>query len=123
MKQFRAAVVAVLFELTSETTNSWADDCFQRLFNGSMVDTQSEFIDHLNLIHRYVYKGSLTTPPYSQYLFWNVPAKIVKINRKTLRLFRTEEEIKSFNTKRTFGEPNRKVQRTYKRRVFEVTRN
>jgi len=39
MKEFKASVVAILFELSPDSENSWADDCLQRLFNGSIVDT------------------------------------------------------------------------------------
>ena len=85
-KYFKANVNAVLFE--EKKGFSWADKCLQKLFRkGTHCDMHKEFVDKLGLMHRYVYRGSLTTPPYSEYLLWNMAAKVVPINNKTLKLF------------------------------------
>jgi carbonic anhydrase len=45
----------------------------------TMVDTDN----------RYVYKGSATTPPCGQYVYWNVLSTIYPISQKHLDQFKT----------------------------------
>jgi len=47
---------------------------------------------------RYVYRGSLTTPPYTEPILWNVLPTIVSIRKETLAYFG--------NNKRLVGEYN-----------------
>jgi carbonic anhydrase len=49
---------------------------------------------------RYVYRGSLTTPPYSEPLLWNFMPEVISISEKTLSYFGGNERVrKEFNDK------------------------
>ena len=98
---------------------TFADHFIQRLFTGKSVDTQKEFIDHLNLKHRFVYRGSLTTPPYSEYLLWNMAKHVVNINYYTLALFRHHLPLAD-GKPAMWGEANRDVQPLNGRKVYLV---
>lgn len=122
---FKAAVVGVMFRAKKTEKQSFADIWLQKLFSGNVTNTQTEFIDHLNLGNRFVYRGSLTTPPYSEYLFWNMVTKVVPINYETLKLFRhklplgKDKEGKS-KGHRVWGEPNRDVMKLNGRKIYWV---
>ena len=80
--KFLAAVVGVLFNVDNspEFNGSFADTFFEKLLTtNEEIDFQAGFVDHLNMIDRYVYTGSLTTPPYTENLLWNVIPKLVPI--------------------------------------------
>lgn len=80
--KFIAAVVGILFDVNNSTEfiGSFADTFFEKLLTtNEEIDFQTEFIDHVNMIDRYVYTGSLTTPPYTENLLWNVIPRIVPI--------------------------------------------
>ena len=80
--KFIAAVVGILFEVnnTTEFKGSFADKFFEKLLTTNKdIDFQAGFIDHLNMIDRYVYTGSLTTPPYTENLLWNVIPRVIPI--------------------------------------------
>ena len=80
--KFLAAVVGVLFNVDNspEFNGSFADTFFEKLLTtNEQIDFQTGFVDHLNMIDRYVYTGSLTTPPYTENLLWNVIPKLVPI--------------------------------------------
>jgi len=85
---FKAAVVGVMFKAEDTDELTYADYFLRRLFSGEPVDMERELIDHLDLIHRFIYRGSLTTPPYSEMLLWNMVARTPYINYETLKLFR-----------------------------------
>lgn len=85
---FAAAVVGVMFKAEKTEKLTYADTFLRKLFKGEVVDFERGIIDHLDPIHRFVYRGSLTTPPYSEYLLWNMIARIPRINFETLKLFR-----------------------------------
>lgn len=38
--------------------------------------------------YRFVYKGSVTTPPCATYVYWNVFAKVLPVKKKHLDLFK-----------------------------------
>jgi len=38
--------------------------------------------------NRYVYKGSLTTPPCDQYVYWNVIRRVYPVSAEVVRYFR-----------------------------------
>jgi len=42
-------------------------------------------VDYTN---RWVYKGSVTTPPCAKYVFWNVLSTVYPISQKHLDLFK-----------------------------------
>ena len=67
---FNHAVLGVVFEVNNRS--NFADRFFDKLFGFEDVDTMADFLDHVDLTQRYVYDGSLTTPPYTQRLIWNM---------------------------------------------------
>lgn len=117
---FKYAVVGVMFTAEDTDDLSFADDFLRRLWSGETVDTQTEFMDHLELFHRFVYRGSLTTPPYSEFLHWNMNVMTVPINYETLKLFRHKLPLEDGEESVMWGEPNRDVQELNGRRIFEV---
>jgi len=48
-----------------------------------------ELINHLNTSYRWVYKGSVTTPPCATYVYWNVIATVMPIKERHLNLFKS----------------------------------
>jgi len=85
------------------------------------VHPQRDFIDHLNLMNRYVYRGSLTAPPYSEYLLWNMVPKVLQINLTTLKMFRHKMPLDNQDkTEVTWGQANRDIQKLNGRRIFEI---
>ena len=81
-EKFIAAVVGILFDVdkTPGFTGSFADTFFEKLLTSNEeIDFQAGFVEHLNMIDRYVYTGSLTTPPYTENLLWNVIPTVVSI--------------------------------------------
>lgn len=51
------------------------------------MDMTESFIKHVDMKKRYVYRGSLTTEPYSELLFWSVIPDIIPITLETRDLF------------------------------------
>ena len=47
-----------------------------------------ELINSLNASNRFVYKGSVTTPPCATFVYWNVFAKVMPIKLKHLKIFK-----------------------------------
>jgi carbonic anhydrase len=95
---------------------SFADKFMRKLLNSTdVIDLQKEFIDHLDFNHRYHYKGSLTTPPYTEGLFWTVLANPVPVRHETLALFESHSQGEI-----AVGSSNRDVQPLNMRRVFKV---
>ena len=46
-----------------------------------------EMVDSNN---RWIYKGSVTTPPCATYVYWNVMSTIYPVTKKHLELFKTQ---------------------------------
>lgn len=108
--KFKAAVIGVMFKASDTDKLTYADLFLRKLFSGELVDVEREFVDHLDLIHRFIYRGSLTTPPYSEILLWNMVGRVAHINYETLRLFRHKLPLKkNKNDLRLFGMSNRAV--------------
>lgn len=108
-RKFLAAVIGILFKVSPHEdehhADSFADRFFGKLFNEEECDFNTEFFQHLNMNERYVYKGSLTTPPYSESLLWNVMPKIYYINKRTLALFGGDKDIeREYNDYSNYGE-------------------
>lgn len=78
---FKAAVTGVLFERDDSSSKDNFADIFLKtlLTTDKELDLMTDFINYLNFNHRYSYRGSLTTPPYSESLLWNVLADPVKV--------------------------------------------
>jgi len=111
-KKFLAAVIGILFRVSPHEdehhSRSFADIFFGKLFNKEECDFNTEFFQHLNMNERYVYKGSLTTPPYAETLLWNVLPNIVTISKSTYDLFGgvdgNKEIEKEYNDYVNYGE-------------------
>jgi carbonic anhydrase len=104
---FFGAVIGVLFEISDSP--SWADDFFQNLIWGDHVEFGDDFIDKLNFNQRYVYRGSLTTPPYSETLFWTVLSEPLAISPDTLHMLKIK-----------IASSNRETQPVNDRDVYKV---
>ena len=101
------------------STYSFADVFFQKLLTtNDELDFQKEFVDHLNFNKRYIYKGSLTTPPYSEALLWNVLAEPVGLHADIIQLF--ENHLKLGDTNPRVSLQNRSLQPLNGRDVFKV---
>lgn len=119
--KFLAAVVGIMFRASDTDKLTYADHFLRRLFSGETVDVERELMDHLDLIHRFVYRGSLTTPPYTETLLWNMVARVAHINYETLRLFRHKLPLPgNKNDLRLYGMGNRAVQPLNGRKVYEI---
>lgn len=80
------------------------------------------FLQHINMNERYMYRGSLTTPPYSELLFWTVIPEIIPIKQSTLDLFlyKAHTNTPGFNTHPAAGADNRDVQPLNGRRIYKL---
>lgn len=116
---FVAAVIGIMFRASDTDKLTYADKFLRKLFSGEPVDTERDFVDHLDLIHRFIYRGSLTTPPYSEMLLWNMVARVAHINYETLKLFRHMVPLID-KEERMFGQPNRDVQPYNGRKIYEI---
>ncbi len=47
-----------------------------------------ELMRKIDTKNRWVYKGSLTTPPCTKHIYWNVVSTVYPIKPKHLKLFR-----------------------------------
>lgn len=47
-----------------------------------------ELINNLDTSYRWVYSGSVTTPPCAKSVYWNVVARVMPIKEKHYRLFK-----------------------------------
>ena len=95
-----ASAVGVIFDTTrydrsvSVETVEIIDNFFESLrleqTNDPLVQEIpfGELMSRIDLKNRWVYKGSLTTPPCTKLIFWNVVAQVYPIKQKHLDLFR-----------------------------------
>jgi hypothetical protein len=110
-----------MFKAVDTDKVTYADRFLRKLFSGEPVDVERGFLDHLDIIHRFVYRGSLTTPPYSEMLLWNMVARVPYINYETLKLFRHSVPIPDKKSSpRLFGQSNRDVQPLNGRKIYEI---
>ena len=126
-EKFLGAVVGILFQVDDDSKNqeeTFADKFFHKLFHNEKVNLQDDFVKYLDLNSRYVYRGSLTTPPYSEPILWNMLPEVVKIRPQTLAYFGDHEEVvDNFNDEGEnihFGASNRDLNPINGRKIFKV---
>ena len=88
---FIGAVLGLMFDTANyeksvpETTVEIIDEFFDSLKLDDLEETIAKFIpfgkllDNINTNNRWIYKGSLTTPPCSKSIYWNVMATVYPI--------------------------------------------
>ena len=101
---FKYAAVGIIFSVNDYTARLTAaeqaiiDSFFESLDLESNEDPVVSMINYGHLLqmidtnNRYVYKGSVTTPPCAQYVYWNVMTTIYPISQKHLDLFKKQLE-------------------------------
>lgn len=52
--------------------------------------TYGDLMNMANFNKRWIYKGSVTTPPCATYVYWNVLSTVYPISQKHLDLFKTQ---------------------------------
>jgi carbonic anhydrase len=72
------------------------------------------------MIDRYVYTGSLTTPPYTENLLWNVIPRVIPIKQSTLDLFSRSSNHSNLSFKNPVGYENREIQMRNNRDLLYV---
>ena len=79
--QLAGTVIAILFKENQDNDDlSFADHFFRKIIGTDEVaQFESEFADHLNFKKRFVFMGSLTTPPYSEHVLWNVLEQVIPV--------------------------------------------
>jgi len=124
---FKAAVIGFLFEVVDDTkANSFADDFFVNLMDHDItdkMDMETAFIKHVNFNERYMYRGSLTTPPYAELLFWTVIPDIIPIKQSTKDLFLWSEHVNTAGYEKDHPAPgadNREIQPLNGRRIYKL---
>lgn len=91
---FLAAALGIIFDTenydksVSDDTRKIIDDFFDSLMLNDQTDPQSpevkygQLIDALDTDNRWVYKGSVTTPPCGKIVYWNVLAKVYPVSKR-----------------------------------------
>lgn len=123
--KFIAAVIGIVFQAGHEDNEeTFADKFFKKLFHDEPVNFNEDFFQHLNMGERYVYRGSLTTPPFSEPLLWNFMPEVISISQKTLSYFGGNERVrKEFNSEGgqiQFGGANRMPKAINGRQIIKV---
>jgi len=101
---FIAAAMGIMFSVEDYTANlSWAeqeiiDNFFESLqwddttTDGPTVDmvTYGSLMEMVDNNQRWIYKGSVTTPPCARFVYWNVLSTIYPVSAKHLALFKEQ---------------------------------
>jgi len=112
-----AAVIGVIFDTTRYDTSipQSTIDLIDKFFDSLSLDNLNDptvaaipYAKLMNIIdtnNRWVYNGSLTTPPCTQNIYWNVVSTVYPIKKKHLDLFiamngRGENDLKTTGTYR-----------------------
>ena len=95
---FPYAAIGILFSVHDYNVNlTWSeekviDHFFESLkWEDLVTNPRVDMINFANLMeifdlkHRWVYRGSLSTPPCTQYVYWNVLQSIYPIKEKHLK--------------------------------------
>lgn len=84
---------------------TFADSFFLNLFNEEELDFERDFFQYLNMGERYVYRGSLTSTPYTEPILWNILPQVIQISPRAMTYFGGNKRVeRSFNDYDTFGE-------------------
>ena len=79
------------------------------------------FLDHLNFNEKFTYRGSLTTAPYTESLFWTVLPTIVSIKKETKDMFHFHTHASDTSLPDpVLGAQNRDTQPLNGRHVFKI---
>lgn len=72
--KFLAAVIGIIYQGDETLTQPTPHDIFlQNLFNGTEEDLNiNEYFKNIDFNYKYVFRGSLTTPPFTEGLLWTV---------------------------------------------------
>ena len=98
---FFAAAAGIMFSVNDYTAELSAEEenVINAFFDGLKWDDESgdavvsdmilfgDLMEIINFNKRWMYKGSVTSPPCATYLFWNVPSTIYPVSQKHLDLF------------------------------------
>ena len=99
---FKYAAVGILFSVEDYTSNlSWSEQALIDTFfdtlkwsdlsdDGPTVDliTYGNLMELVDTNNRYIYKGSVTTPPCATYVYWNVLSIVYPISARHVKLFK-----------------------------------
>jgi carbonic anhydrase len=99
---FIAAAVGILFSVEEYTANlSWSEQALINTFfdslkwsdmsdDGPTVDlvTYGNLMQMVDTNNRYIYKGSVTTPPCATFVYWNVLSTVYPISLRHVTLFK-----------------------------------
>lgn len=98
--EFTHAAMGIMFSVNdytaklSDAETKILDTFFNTLQFGKQNDPKVDMITYGDLMHmvdmkeRWVYKGSVTTPPCATYVFWNVLKTVYPIKQAHLDLFK-----------------------------------
>ena len=98
---FIAAAVGIMFSVNDHTAelSTEEEDVISAFFDGLKWDDESgdavvsdlilygNLMEMVNSNKRWMYKGSVTTPPCATYVYWNVLSTIYPVSQKHLDLF------------------------------------
>mmetsp|Transcript_18168 Transcript_18168/g.31065 ORF Transcript_18168/g.31065 Transcript_18168/m.31065 type:complete len:177 (-) Transcript_18168:483-1013(-) len=98
---FMAGALGIMFSVDNANTEvTWAeqkiiDTFFDSLHWGDDGDsitvdmvTYGDLMEMVNFNERWIYKGSVTTPPCATFVYWNVLATVYPISERHLNLFK-----------------------------------
>ena len=100
--EFMAAAVGILFSVNdhtaklSRTERAVIDAFFDGLSWGETGEVMADMILYGDLMemvdskNRWIYKGSVTTPPCATFVYWNVLSTIYPVSQKHLNLFKSK---------------------------------
>jgi carbonic anhydrase len=99
--RFKYAVQAYLFEAREDAPDWMADEVIDPMFdslNWNVTDSNStvqevligDFLQKANTNDRFVYEGSLTTPPCTTSIYWNVASTVYPIKPRHLEQFKQQ---------------------------------
>ena len=102
-----AAAVGIMFSVNDYTAKklTWAEQrVIDNFFESLQMDTtgskpivdQAAYGDLMKMVdfsNRWVYKGSVTTPPCDKLVYWNVLSTVYPISRKHLDQFRNTMRV------------------------------